>query len=82
MGKNLSIYPQSGKSTENKRRMRKEIFMWKIKFWLAIAKMYNRLAGVTYGVTNFLSKDAIMELINITSIISNILNRRKEIMNI
>ena len=25
--------------------------MWKIKFWLAIAKMYNRLAGVTSGVT-------------------------------
>lgn len=27
--------------------------MWKIKFWLAIAKMYNRLAGVTSGVTKF-----------------------------
>ena len=25
--------------------------MWKIKFWFAIAKMYNRLAGVTSGVT-------------------------------
>ena len=25
--------------------------MWKIKFWLAIAKMYNRLAGVTSGIT-------------------------------
>ena len=56
--------------------------MWKIKFWLAIAKMYNRLAGVTSGVTKNFSKDAIMELRSITSIISNILNRRKEIMNI
>ena len=27
--------------------------MWKIKFWLAIAKMYNRLAYVTSGVTRF-----------------------------
>lgn len=27
--------------------------MWKLKFWLAIAKMYNRLAAVTSGVTKF-----------------------------
>ena len=30
--------------------------MWKIKFWLAIAKMYNRLAYVTSVVTNFFMK--------------------------
>ena len=28
--------------------------MWKFKFWLAIAKMYNRLADVTLGVSRFL----------------------------
>ena len=28
--------------------------MWKLKFWLAIAKMYNRLADVTLGVSRFL----------------------------
>ena len=27
--------------------------MWKIKFWLAIAKIYNRLAYVTSCVTKF-----------------------------
>ena len=55
MEKNLSIYPQSGKSTENKRRMRKEIFMWKFKFWLAIAKIYIRLADAMLGVSRFLA---------------------------
>lgn len=28
--------------------------MWKFKFWLAIAKIYNRLADVTLGVSRFL----------------------------
>ena len=28
--------------------------MWKFKFWLAIAKMYNRLADVTLSVSRFL----------------------------
>ena len=28
--------------------------MWKFKFWLAVAKMYNRLADVTLGVSRFL----------------------------
>ena len=27
--------------------------MWKCKFWIAIAKMYNRLADATSGVTKF-----------------------------
>lgn len=56
MGKNLSIYPQSGKLTENKRQMRKEIFMWKFRFWLAVAKMYNRLADVAIGISKFFVK--------------------------
>ena len=28
--------------------------MWKFKFWLAVAKIYNMLAGVTLGVSRFL----------------------------
>ena len=27
--------------------------MWKFKFWLAIAKMYNRLADVAIGISKF-----------------------------
>ena len=30
--------------------------MWKFKFWLAIAKIYNRMADVTTGVTKFFIK--------------------------
>lgn len=56
--------------------------MWKFKFWLAIAKMYNRLADVTLGVSRFLVERGKHGIKNIKSIISNILNRRKENMNI
>ena len=30
--------------------------MWKFKFWFAIAKIYDRLADVTSGVTKFFIK--------------------------
>ena len=70
--KNLSIYPQSGKFIENKRRMRKEILCGKLNFGLPLRRYITGLRMSHLALQNSLWKDVTMELRSMSSIMSNI----------